>query len=146
MDPTEVEQRLLSSLAVWSTGSVAVGAAAWAHGRHHQQPAVRAIGRQFVAWGAVDGAIAAAGWCRGHDGEPPDPQRAARLRRTLQVNQRLDLGYLALGAALVLLRRRLGQLPRYSEAQSLGDGIGILVQGGFLYWLDSTYARRLEAS
>ncbi len=62
---------------------------------------------------------------------PTDP---ARLRRVLLVNAGLDVGYLAVGAALV------------RRARWRGDGWAVLVQGGFLLVLDATAARALGGS
>ena len=116
-----VEQRLLRDLGRWAVGSMALGAALTA------APQTRGFGRQTAAWGAVDGVIALVGRRRQAAG-PTDP---ARLRRVLLVNAGLDVGYLAAGAALV----RRSRWP--------GDGLAVLVQGGFLLWLDATGARRL---
>ena len=118
-----VEQDLVRVLGRWAAGSVLLGGALTA------APRTRAFGRQTAAWGAVDGVIALVGARRSASGRVTDP---VRLRRVLLVNAGLDVGYLALGAALLRLPRR------------RGDGLAVLVQGAFLLALDTTAARRLR--
>jgi hypothetical protein len=121
--PGQVEEQLTSVLGTWAAGSVLLGAALSA------SPRTRGFGRQTVAWGAIDGAIAYAG-VRGRARKgPTDP---ARLRRVLLANAALDVGYLALG-------ERMRRTERWR-----GDGLAVLVQGAFLLVLDTTAARRLR--
>ena len=122
----ERERTLGAVLGLWGAGSVVAGAL------------VRgAAGRQHALWGAVDGALAARGLLRAPDRRRDPCERAARLRRLLLVNSGLDVGYLALGAAL--RSRRLGAARR-------GDGGAVLVQGAFLLGLDLWHARALQAA
>ena len=122
MHPAAVETRLTTALGSWAAGSVAVGAVLAA------RPATRGFGRQTAAWGAIDGAIAAVGARNRRRRGPTDP---ARLRRVLLVNAGLDVGYLAVGAALL------------RSARWRGDGAAVLVQGAFLLALDATAAAAL---
>ncbi len=84
----------------------------------------RNFGRQTLAWGVVDAAIAGFGFTR----PAPEP---ARLRRVLLINTVADVGYIALGVMAV--RRGLR-----------GDGEAVVVQGAFLLALDSHFAYHLE--
>jgi hypothetical protein len=118
-----VEQDLTRVLGMWAAASMLLGAALSVPAR------TRGFGRQTVAWGAVDGAIALVGARRSAAGRTTEP---ARLRRVLLVNAGLDVGYLAAGAWL--LRR----------TRWRGDGGAVLVHGAFLLWLDATTARRLR--
>jgi hypothetical protein len=59
------------------------------------------------------------------------------LRRVLLLNAGLDVGYLAAGAALVLA-------PAARARGLRGDGLAVLVQGGFLLVLDTVAARALR--
>lgn len=115
-------QGLVRTLGLWSAASIVGGAGLWATGR---SDTVRHFGRQTLAWGAVDAAIAGFGARR-------PPADIPRLRKILLVNCVADLGYLALGAAAVRRGWR-------------ADGAAILVQGGFLLALDSHYAYRLTS-
>ena len=117
----DVEEQLTRVLGGWAVGSLAAGAVLVG------DPRTRAFGRQTAAWGAVDGAIALVGARRQAAGRTTD---AARLRRVLLANAWLDVGYLAVGAALLRTRWR-------------GDGAAVLLQGAFLLWLDGASARRL---
>jgi hypothetical protein len=131
VDAAAVESRLMTQLAAWSAASVAGGAGLWLAGRRRHRDLAR-FGLQQVAWGAVDGAIAAVGfWRAGKRTEDPD---AAALRRLLLVNAALDVGYVAGGAVLAVRRPWEG---------ARGDGAGIVVQGGFLLVQDVRYARQL---
>jgi hypothetical protein len=123
-----VEERLTRVLGGWAVGSLLVG------GALSLRPGTRAFGRQTAAWGAVDGAIALVGARRRATRGPTDPER---LRRVLLLNAGLDVGYLAAGAALV-------RLPAARARGLRGDGVAVLVQGGFLLLLDTVAARALR--
>lgn len=120
---SDVESRLTAALGRWAAGSVATGALL------SVPRSTRGFGRQTLAWGAVDGAIAAVGRRRHAARGPTDP---TRLRRVLLVNAVLDVGYLAAGAWLV------------RDGRWRGDGAAVLVQGAFLLALDGTAARALR--
>lgn len=139
MDVGRVEFELLASLGAWSLASMAAGSALRAAAP--DRPAVRAFARQQVAWGAIDAAIAGIGIAKRRRGATTD---AASLRRILRFNTAMDVGYVAFGAALAAGHRRIGDRSWYSPAQALGDGLGILVQGGFLLVLDASQAARLK--
>lgn len=116
-----VEERLTQVLAAWAAGSVLVG------GALALDPRSRGFGRQTAAWGAVDAAIVYVG-VRGRARRgSTDP---VRLRRVLLVNAAADVGYLAVGAALLRTRWR-------------GDAAAVLVQGAFLLVLDTAAAQAL---
>jgi hypothetical protein len=121
--PGDVEQRLTRVLGSWAAASVAVGAAL------SLSPRTRGFGRQTVAWGAIDGAIAAVGARNRARRGPTDP---VRLRRVLLVNAVLDVGYVAVGAALT---RR----DRWR-----GDGLAVVAQGAFLLALDTAAGAALK--
>ena len=137
----QVEERLQTALAAWAALSVAGGTGLWWTGWRSERPALAAFGRQNVMWGIVDGVIAAVGFAR--RSHAADPKRARDLRRLLLGNAALDVGYIAAGAAAIASRDRLAEWPRYSEAAALGDGTAIIVQGTFLFALDSVTAFRL---
>jgi esterase/lipase len=98
---------------------------------------LKAFGQQAVAWGLVDGLIAAYGFLSARPAASPDGEAAlaSRLRRLLWLNAGLDLGYIAGGLALA---RRRGQ----ANAAWRGHGWGVLVQGGFLLLFDLYHALR----
>ncbi len=126
-------------LAAWALLSLAAGAAAAILG----PPFWRAVGIQFLVWGAIDLAIAAAGardlrrkLAAGAADDPAAAERERRrLRRLLLVNAGLDVGYLAVGAALT----GFGAGPIRA-----GHGAGVLVQGAFLLAFDAGHAAGLR--
>jgi len=147
----EDERRLLRALGTWASGSVAagllLGSAARRRGRPSRRPGddvLTGFARQTVGWGAVDAAIVVRGRRglrsarRGGLGDDEALRRAARLGRITAVNALLDLGYVAVGAALA---RRPGRWR--------GDGLAVVVQGLALLLLDARHAsaaRRLTSS
>ena len=120
-----VEEQLTRVLGRWAAASVLVGTPLLL------RPRTRRFGRQTVAWGVVDGAIAYVGSRRRTAKGPTDP---ARLCRILLLNAGLDVGYCAAGAWLV------------RRTRWRGDGLAVLVQGTFLLVLDATAARAVRPS
>lgn len=114
---------LTTTLVTWSAASVLGGGALWAFGRDDP---VRRFGRQTLAWGVIDGVVAAVGAAL----PDPDPRR---LKRTLWANSILDVGYI--GAGLWLRR----------NPERRADGAAVVVQGLFLLAMDSHFAYHLDA-
>lgn len=125
-DEVAIAERLLA----WSCLSVGAGTLLMLH----PAPPVRDFGLQQFVWGAIDGGLALWGLdtLPGRARKPLDEgaERAA-LQRLLALNAGLDVGYLALGAALA------------REPALLGHGLGVIVQGGFLLAFDSWHAWHL---
>ena len=132
----QVRSDLTRTLALWSAGSVVGGAALAAVARG---PRARGFARQAVAWGVIDGAIAAAGAAGAANGVQDRPRETVALRRLLLLNAALDVGYVGVGVALVRAGRLRGR-------DSVGDGLGVLVQGVFLLGLDLVHAARLRTT
>lgn len=139
-DPWVASARIGRQLGAWAGGSVVVGVLLLAVA---ETAAWRAFGLQSSVWGAIDGAIALAGAvalrrARAR-GEAGDPARAEgerrRLRRLLVVNAWLDVGYVAIGAAVWVWGTGEG---------ATGHALGVLVQGGFLLAFDTVHAARLR--
>ncbi len=118
-----VEEQLTRTLGRWAAASVVAGAAL------SSSPRTRGFGRQTVAWGGLDGAIALVGARKRRAAGPTDP---GHLRKVLLLNAGLDVGYVAAGGWLV----RAGRWR--------GDGLAVVLQGAFLLWLDASTARRLR--
>lgn len=125
-------QRVARGLLLWALASIVVGLGLLLS----EEATLRAIGVQFVVWGAIDALIAGVGVrdrrrriARG-EAQDPELRRAfeRHLRRLLRLNAGLDVGYLAIGAGLVLL---------WTTPEGLGHGVGVLVQGGFLLLFDA---------
>lgn len=127
---------LTRALTTWSVLSLAVGAAVARWGRGER---AAGVARQSIAWGAIDLGIAAVG-ARANQAPVTDVPAASRtLRRLLLVNAALDVGYVAVGLALVRAGRVRGR-------DSVGDGAAVAVQGTFLLVLDAVSAARLRTT
>ena len=110
-----------------------------------REPVERGMGEQFMAWGAVDGALALAGMWMGRrrqviSGDPERQMKDARnLQRVLLVNAGLDVFYVLGGAGLALGRGR-------SDETWRGRGLGVMIQGGFLLAFDLWHGLRFPTS
>lgn len=110
-------------------------------------PLWRGLGIQFLAWGAVDAAIAVFGarMSKKKQAGIQDSERAeveareARwLERVLWINTCLDVLYVLGG---VWLAQTMGaESPRWK-----GHGVGVVIQGGFLFFFDFFHARVLQS-
>ncbi len=119
----------------WAAGSVAVGAAMLVSGR----PFWRAFGTQNVTWGVIDGGIAQLGQIsadrkQGSATADVEVAHARQLRRLLWINTALDVLYVAGGVFIYRSRP-------HAEARR-GHGVGVIVQGGFLFFFDLWHALR----
>jgi hypothetical protein len=127
------EKDLLGELTIGAAVSAVAGSALWLWGRRTGRGTVAAFGRQTVGWAAADLAIGVVG--RRMSARKPAldvpkaTRKARRLRRLTGANAGLDVGYVVAGAALA------------RDPKRRGDGLGMLVQGLFLLWLDARHAR-----
>ncbi|MGN6726921.1 MAG: DUF6992 family protein [Tepidisphaeraceae bacterium] len=109
-------------------------------------PAARAFGLavaiQFVVWGAIDAAFAGVGVIQSaRTARRPLTQTHAaeeaagldRLLRALRLNQKLNTLYLLTAAVLLAIAAALAS-PGW-----FGHGVGVLLQGGFLFVFDKHY-------
>jgi hypothetical protein len=141
----ETERQLGVILGAWGLASTVAGSLLWARAGDEER---RAFGRQTAAWGAVDLAIATAAHLRAaRRDRPMDERDRRRLYRLLVVNSGLDVVYVVGGAAVAAQADRLsarwpGRRPRSAD-QLRGDGSAVVLQGLFLFVLDSSFARRI---
>lgn len=126
----DIERLHVLKILVWGALSVGVGTALFAlvRVRRIDSPLLQHFAIQSVAWGLIDIAIAVWAQQRLH---LRDLASAVALDRFVWLNVGLDVGYVAVGATLVLagwnLDRRLGLV---------GAGAGVIVQGCALALLD----------
>lgn len=126
----DIERLHVLKILVWGALSVGVGTALFAlvRVRRIDSPLLQHFAIQSVAWGLIDIAIAV--WAR-QGLHLRDLASAVALDRFVWLNVGLDVGYVAVGATLVLagwnLGRRLGLV---------GAGAGVIVQGCALALLD----------
>jgi hypothetical protein len=116
----------------WGAASLLAGAVL----SRHASPAVRAFGQQSAGWGAVD--LGIVGVSRARRSSAPT---APALRRVLVVNAALDVGYVAVGALVLLRRGPFGR--RLDDEQARGHGAAVVLQGLALLVLDASGAGRL---
>lgn len=126
------QHRALGVLWAWGLGSVSAGVPMLLS----RDQRIRQAGVQSVVWGAIDAALAWFGR-RGarakiSQGANDGPRQARRFRMILLINAGLDVGYVVSG--WVLLRGARGR------DQRVGMGLGIIIQGLFLFMYDSVLA------
>jgi hypothetical protein len=126
------QRRLTHRLLWWAIPNVLLGTLLVWRG---QTPARRAFGQQAVGWGAIDAAIALGGQYGAEQKQATatpavEVAQARTLRRLLWLNTGLDLLYMAGGLALA----------RGGSDSKRGHGLGIFVQGAFLFVFDLFHA------
>jgi hypothetical protein len=118
----------------WGLASVALGSLAL----FSRNRALRQVGVQWLAWGAIEAALARAGQRAAmrhiHAGAEDEARHARRFRAVLLAGAALDFVYVAAG--LMLFRQAAGR------SQRVGAGLGVLIQGLFLLVYDSLLALR----
>ena len=142
MNIWDFQTRLTNRLLVWSALSVAFSALTV----FSASPFLRGLGIQFLAWGAIDTAIAFFGAkasakkrlkMQGQASAESEAQESRWLENILWVNTGLDVLYVLGGIWLI----------QHWGADSVlwrGHGWGIIVQGGFLLFFDFFHAFALR--
>ena len=142
MNIWKFQSQLTRRLLIWSFFSMLAGGIL----QIPRQPFARGLGQQFAAWGFVDALIAAfgnqaAGKRFAQLLDPLAPEVTAtetqKLRKILWINTGLDVGYMAGGAALALTKGQANPGWR-------GHGIGVIIQGAFLFFFDLFHASKLK--
>ena len=136
----KLQRRISHQLLVWSALSIVVGALLL-----FAAPFWRGVGVQALVWGAIDAAIAGFGLLtlrrklKRPDADRPDMllKETRNLRRLLLVNAGLDVLYIVAGVVVV---------STFATGFARGNGVGIIVQGGFLLLFDTFYALQVERS
>lgn len=136
----KLQGRISRHLLIWSALSVVAGVALL-----FAAPFWRGVGLQALVWGVIDAAIAGFGLLtlrrkrnRPDAGRPDVLTKETRnLRRLLLINAGLDVLYLVAGGVV---------LYAFTTEFARGNGVGIIVQGGFLLLFDTFYALRVERS
>lgn len=129
------QSQLTMRLLAWGLFNVIIGALL----QGTSSPLWRAFGQQSIGWGAINVALAVFGrrglrrkLARGYPTE--EAQRDAHtLWRILWINTGLDVLYIAGGWKLARSR---GDV----DAKTRGHGVGVVVQGAFLFIFDLLHA------
>ena len=133
-----LQARLSRRLLIWSTLSIIGGAVLL-----FTAPFWRGVGVQGLVWGVIDAAIAGFGLAslrrkrKKADADTAQMRlrEAHSLRRTLLINAGLDVLYVVGGIVV---------LTNFTAEFARGNGVGIIVQGGFLLLFDTFYALRIQ--
>lgn len=128
------ERAHILRLFAWGATSAVTGTAivAWLRRRAGQSPLLLQFGLQTMGWGLVEVALAVFA-SRGL--ALRDLAGATRLDRFLWLNIGLDVGYVLVGASILVTG---WQIARRSGL--VGAGVGVIVQGSALVLLDLTLA------
>ena len=127
MNILKLAHRLGFSLIIWSIASIVVGAILFLLAI----PVLQGIGLQALLWGIIDVVIAVFGVFRSKE------QTAVKAARFLRINVYLDILYQVVGVLLIVFL--------WQDAFLLGNGIGVIIQGAFLFMLDLYFYRRFVA-
>lgn len=127
MDSGRLARRLGMALIAWSIASIIIGIILFLV----PISLLQGIGLQALLWGVIDVLIALVGVLRNKE-MPAD--KAARF---LRINVFLDMGYMLVGVVLIVFL--------WMEPFMLGNGIGIIIQGAFLFVLDLYFYRKFKA-
>ncbi|MBK7216945.1 MAG: hypothetical protein IPH95_07770 [Candidatus Promineofilum sp.] len=135
MELWRFQRRLTSLLLGWAAASIGTGLVLW----RGDDPLRRGVGEQYAGWGVINAIIALVAR------RPPAQanmlvETAARKRtlsRLLWVNTGLDVLYI-LGGRRVMRNRGA------TDARWRGRGLGIVLQGGFLFFFDLLNALALR--
>lgn len=141
LDIWSFQASLTRRLAWWSVFSILTGTwMAWG------TEFWRGMGIQFLAWGGIDLAIAFFGAMTTRKRKAKltpeelistQPGEHANLAKILWINTGLDVLYVVGGMALILT---LGASDSFWQ----GNGWGIILQGGFLFFFDLFHAMKLR--
>lgn len=132
-----VERAHLLRLILWGGTSLLAGTAALAvmRLRHLRSALLAQFAIQTAIWGAIDLTLGVAGL---GGLERRDLAGATQLDRFLWLNVGLDLGYMMVGATLLLVGWRVARRPAL-----MGAGLGVIVQGAALVILDLLLANQI---
>ena len=139
MNVFQYQDKISKRLLRWSIGSVVVGLLMRFGGKFGKN-----LGNQFISWGVIDAAIAIGGDIAkrnriDHMDNPGKSEikrkEADNLTRLLWINAGLDILYMIWG--FVWAKRDKG------DGVGRGNGIGIIIQGLFLFVFDVFHARNM---
>ncbi len=128
METKRLIRRLGLALIAWSLANIGIGIVLLLV----PLGVLQGIGLQALLWGIIDALIAGVGIFRNME------QSADKAARFLRLNVFLDVGYQLVGLLLIVFL--------WHNAFILGNGIGIIIQGAFLFVLDLQFYRWFVAA
>ncbi|MFC1997733.1 DUF6992 family protein [Chloroflexota bacterium] len=141
MNIWQFQSTLTRRLLVWSILSIVFGTLL----QVPEDRFARGLGKQIAAWGFIDALIAIFGnqFAKNRAARQPDPLAAQivqderdKLSKLLWVNTGLDVGYTTGGSVLALTKGK-------TDPGWRGHGIGIIIQGAFLFIFDLYHSIKL---
>ncbi len=127
METRRLTRRLGMILIAWSLSSIVVAMMLL----FVPISVLQGIGLQALLWGIIDAIIAVVGVFRKQE------QSADKAARFLRINVFLDVGYQLVGILLIVFL--------WQDAFLLGNGVGIIIQGVFLFVLDLYFYRKFRS-
>lgn len=135
----QFQDKISKRLLRWGIGSVIVGLLMRFGGKFGKN-----LGNQFITWGLIDAAIAVGGQVakRNRIDHMENPgkaevqaEEANNLSRLLWINAGLDVLYI-IGGFLWAKRDK-------GDGAAKGNGLGVIIQGAFLFIFDVFHARNM---
>ncbi|MGM0470250.1 MAG: DUF6992 family protein [Promethearchaeati archaeon] len=90
---------------------------------------IRGVLLQSFFWGLIDGILGLATFLRKKEFD------LEKIKKILLINVYLDIGYIVVGILLVLLG---------DNTFLMGNGVGVIIQGAFLFIVDLFYHRHIK--
>jgi hypothetical protein len=147
-----VRRQMSFRLALWAGGSMIVALIGFAMQPSIPPGAARAIGQALAAqcllWGLVDVGFALFGLKHAQSAERSPVNQATadrelsdrdKLVRVLQFSWKLNIFWVGLGILLIVVG---AALP---NATLIGHGVGVMIQGGFLWLFDGFFLKSLSS-
>jgi hypothetical protein len=123
---TGFSHRLGKKLLLWSISSLIVGVLLYLL----SEPLIQGIGLQAIFWGIIDAVIALFTLFKQRD------EQIEKMAKILRINIGLDIVYQVIGVLLLVFL--------WEDAFIAGNGIGVIIQGAFLFVLDLYYFLRIR--
>jgi hypothetical protein len=140
MNIWDFQTRITRRLLIWSVFSVAFSTLTF----FSANPLLRGLAIQFFVWGVIDAGIALFGayasakkQAKLQADELVETKEARWLERVLWINTALDVLYILGGLWLI-------QTWGVESPLWRGHGLGIVIQGGFLFFFDLYHALYLQ--
>ncbi len=136
----DVRATFTRTFLLWSVGSIVAGAVVMAI---DSRAFARTVAVHFVIWGAFNLVFALMGVQQGRRVARAEPSEAEldegrSLLRSLRFNQKLNWLWVGTGVALLALGAIL------ANASLLAHGVGVIMQGGYLFAFDRAFERKVS--
>ncbi|MFW9844930.1 MAG: DUF6992 family protein [Candidatus Thorarchaeota archaeon] len=124
---TELSQRIGKILVIWGIASIIAGIGLLLV---YSLTLLRGIGVQAIIWGVIDAVIAAYILFK------QKQESVEKIAKTVSTNIYFDIIFQIVGLIVII--------AYYPNLYMVGNGIGVVIQGFFLFILDRTYHNSLR--